>query len=209
MQALYPLFLDLSGEACLVVGGGTVAERKVAPLIHSGADVTVVAPRVGDGLRQLAVEGRIRWQERPYHPGEAGDYFLVVAASDDRSVNAQVSREAQRAGRLVNVVDQPDLSNVYAPALLRRGELQIAVSTSGACPALAKKLRDEMADRYPASYQRLLVRLRQFRERLARELPDPSARRTILERVMRSDQLTQFLEGEEAPLEALLKQCVS
>ena len=209
MQALYPLLLDLSGKPSLVVGAGSVAERKVESLVLSGADVTVVAPRATETLRELATAGQIRWQERPYQATEAADYFLVVAATSDRSVNSQVSREAQAAGRLVNVVDQPGLSNVYAPALLRRGQLQIAVSTSGACPALAKQLRDEMATRYPATYEQLLTRLRRFRERMAREVPDPPARQAILERVIGSDELTKFLQGELAPLEALLKRCVS
>ena len=206
---MYPLFLDLSGRTWLGVGGGKVAERKARTLLEAGADVTVLAPHATEALRQFAQAGRIRWQKRPYRNGEAADYFLVVAATSDPAVNAQVSREAREADRLVNAVDQPELSNFYAPAVVRRGELQIAISTSGACPALARKLRQEMESRYPATYGRLLERLRQFRAQAARLVHDPEERRAILERVARSDEVARFLEGEEAPLEALLKRCVS
>lgn len=208
-RAMVPLVVDLSGKACLVVGGGRVAERKIARLLDGRAQVTVVAPDVTSRIRELAGEGAICWHERTYRDGEAGDYFLTVAATNDRAANDQVSRDAQAAARLVNVVDAPGLSNVCAPAVVRRDDLQIAVSTSGACPALAKRLREEMEGRYPAAYGPLLRRLRRFREELRRSEPDRSKRKAILERVVRSDELAKFLEGDEAPLEGLLKRCVS
>ena len=208
-RAMVPLFVDLSGKACLVVGGGRVAERKIERLLDGHANVTVVAPDVTARIRELAGEGAICWHERNYRDGEAGGYFLTVAATNDRAANDQVSRDAQAAERLVNVVDAPGLSNVYAPAVVRRDDLQIAVSTSGACPALAKRLREEMESRYPAAYGPLLGRLRLFRADLRDAVADPSERKAILNRVVRSGELAKFLEGDEAPLEDLLKQCVS
>jgi len=208
-RAMVPLFVDLSGKACLVVGGGRVAERKIERLLDGHAQLTVAAPDVTARIRELAGEGAICWHERSYRDGEAGEYFLTVAATNDRAANDQVSRDAQAAERLVNVVDAPGLSNVYAPAVVRRDDLQIAVSTSGACPALAKRLREEMASRYPAAYGPLLGRLRLFRADLRDAVADPSERKAILDRVVRSGELAKFLEGDEAPLEGLLKQCVS
>lgn len=208
-HVMIPLFVDLSGQACLVAGGGRVAQRKIRMLLRAGAAVTVVAPDAEPPVRELAETETLNWHERPYCDGEASGYFLTVAATSDRAVNEQISRDARAAGRLVNVVDAPALSNVYASAVARRGELQIAVSTSGACPALAKRLRDDMEGRYPAAYGPLLERLRRFRADLRGVVADADERKAILDRVVRSDELARFVEGDEAPLEDLLTQCVS
>ena len=208
-SAMVPFFIDLSKQACLVVGAGRVAERKLRALLAAGADVTVIAPDAASHVRELAQDHSLTWHERPYRDGEARDYFLTVAATSDEAVNEQVSRDAREAGRLVNVVDVPDLSNIYASAVVRRGELQIAVSTSGACPALAKRLREEMESRFPASYGPLLSRMRVFRADLRNAVADPAERKAILDRVVGSDELARFLDGDEAPLEDLLTRCVS
>ena len=206
---MVPFFIDLSEQACLVVGAGRVAERKIRTLLAAGANVTVIAPAVAASVRELAEAQSLNWHERAYRDGEARGYFLTVAATDNEAVNKWVSRDACEAGRLVNVVDVPGLSNIYASAVVQRGELQIAVSTSGACPALAKRLREEMEDRFPASYGPLLSRLRLFRADLRDTVADPSERKAILDRVVRSDELARFLEGDEAPLEDLLTRCAS
>lgn len=206
---MLPLFLDLSEQACLVVGAGRVAERKIGALLAAGASVTVVALDATSRIRELANEDTLNWLERAYRDGDARDYFLTVGATSDESVNERVSRDAREAGRLVNVVDAPDLSTVYMAAVAQRGELQIAVSTSGACPALAKLLRGEMEGRFPESYGPLLGRLRLFRADLRDAIADPAKRKAIIERIVRSDELARFIEGDEAPLEDLLTRCVS
>jgi len=206
---MIPLFINLSGQACLVVGGGRVAERKITWLLGGGAEVAVVARDATPQLQELAARGRLQWCEREYESAEAAGYFLIIAATNDPAVNEQVSRDARSAGRLINAVDAPDLSNIFTSAVVGRGELQIAISTSGACPALARRLREEMEERYPAAYDRLLRRLRRFRGELRDVTPDPRERKATLERIVRSDELARFLEGDEGPLEDLLKQCAS
>jgi precorrin-2 dehydrogenase / sirohydrochlorin ferrochelatase len=142
---LFPVGLVVEGRPCLVVGGGTVAARKVASLVACGARVTVVAPTVVDEVRgrEVAVD------ERPYGAGDAArGYWLVIAATDDPSVNAQVFADAEAAGVWCNVVDDPAHCSVSLPAVARRGPVTVAVATDGASPTLAAELRDRVADRF-------------------------------------------------------------
>jgi precorrin-2 dehydrogenase / sirohydrochlorin ferrochelatase len=205
---MYPIFLNLKGRRCLVVGGGAVAERKVEKLVESGARVIVVAPEATEVLSQMAADGMIDLEKRKYIEGEAGCYFLVISATDDPALNRHVSEDADMAGRPVNVVDAPELCNFHVPAAFSRGELQIAISTAGASPTLAKKIREDLECRFPPAYERLLSRLREFRESLADRVPDESKRKEILGRVVRAPETELYLEGNEAPFEALLEKCV-
>lgn len=207
-KPMYPMFLDLEGADCLVVGGGAVAERKVESLIECGANVTVVAPQATDTLRKLASECKAKLFARGYEDGEAAGYFLVIAATDDESANKRVSADARAAGRLVNVVDVPELCGFYVPASVRRGELTIAISTGGAAPAMAKKIRRDLEAAFPSSYAALLERLREFREKLIQSEPVEKQRSRIMSKVVASPEIEMFLKGDEAPLEALLKECV-
>ena len=205
---MYPMFLDLEGTDCLVVGGGAVAERKVESLLECGAKVTVVSPQATDALRSLAAEGKAEFRERAYEAGEAARYFLVIAATNDEAANKMISEDARAAGRLVNVVDVPDLCGFYVPASVRRGELTKAISTGGAAPALAKKIRRDLEAAFPPSYAALLEKLREFREKLIQSEPDEKKRMRIMSKVAGSPEIEMFLKGDEAPLGALLKECV-
>jgi precorrin-2 dehydrogenase len=138
----YPVFLDLAGVEVLVVGGGAVALRKATGLAEAGANVTVVAPEVGSGFERVAAT----IERRPYHDGEAGRYGLVVTATDDPSVNARVSRDAREAKVWVNSADDPANCTFILPAVARRGLVTVAVSTGGASPALARRLRTVIAE---------------------------------------------------------------
>ncbi len=140
----YPVFLDLKHKPCVVVGGGSVAVRKVEDLLEAEADVTVVASRPSAPLEDLATGGRIDLITRPYREGDLYGAVLVISATDDRTVNRAVAEEAHREGALVNVVDAPDLCDFYVPAVLRRGSLVIAISTSGRSPALARSVREDL-----------------------------------------------------------------
>jgi siroheme synthase-like protein len=135
----YLASLDLRGRRCLVVGGGAVARRKAAGLLAAGADVLVVAPRVGDMPEGVAIA------VREVRLADLDGAFLAVCATDDGAVNAALAREARRRGVLVNVVDDPEAGDFTVPAVLRRGAVQVAVSTGGASPAFAQALRDELA----------------------------------------------------------------
>lgn len=140
----YPICLQIEGRRCLVVGGGKVAERKARGLLGSGALVTVISPELTPGLAQMEAEGAVAWLSQEYQPGDAKDYFLVMAATDDSRVQDQVQEDGIRFNILVNVADVPQKCNFILPAVMKRGPVSIAISTGGKSPALAKKLRQEL-----------------------------------------------------------------
>ena len=140
----YPICVDMAGRPCLVVGGGPVAERKVAGLLEAGARLTVVSPAVTRRLDGWAVEGRIRWRRRGYVANDLVGQSLAFVATDDGAVNADVARDARRAGVLANAADDPLHCDFILPAVLRRGDLTVTVSTGGASPALSRAVRDEL-----------------------------------------------------------------
>src|SRR5438477_5419726 len=137
------MFLKLEGRSCLVVGAGTVAEGKINSLLLSGAVVRVVAPRANAAVQEWARTSAIRWEEREFSPLDLDDVFLVVVATSSKDVNESVFREAKSRNVLCNVVDDPEHCDFYYPAVVRRGQLQIAISTAGESPTLAQKLRRE------------------------------------------------------------------
>ena len=144
-MAYYPVCLEMTERRCLVIGGGPVAERKVAGLLEAGARLTVVSPSATDRLRDWARADRIRLLLREYAAGDLDGHSIVFVATDDGRVNAHVARDARAAGVLVNAADDPAHCDFILPAVLRRGELTVAVSTGGASPALARTVRDELA----------------------------------------------------------------
>lgn len=143
-MAYYPVYLDMTDRPCLVVGGGPVAERKVAGLLDAGARLTVVSPSATDRLREWARADRIRLLPREYAAADLAGQAVVFVATDDGGINAGVARDARAVGVLVNAVDDPAHCDFILPAVLRRGEITVAVSTGGASPALARAVRDEL-----------------------------------------------------------------
>jgi precorrin-2 dehydrogenase/sirohydrochlorin ferrochelatase len=148
----HPVFLDLRGVPCAVIGGGKVAQGKVRKLLDAGAEVTVISPAVTPALARLIDKRGIRHLKTAYRAGTLRRFWLVYAASNDAAVNASVAREAREAGILFNVVDRAALSNFIAPAVVRRGELVIAVSTGGASPAFAKQIRRDLEKLFGKEY---------------------------------------------------------
>lgn len=142
--AYYPAMLDLAGRDALLVGGGEVAAQKAGPLIEAGATLTVVAPELIAALRARATAGEVRWEQREVRQGDTAGCAVVVCATDQREVNKQVSEEARANGIPVNVVDDPELCTFIVPSTVRRGPLQVAVSTGGRSPAFAKFMRKEL-----------------------------------------------------------------
>lgn len=181
-MSYYPIFLDLKGRPCLVVGGGEVAQRKVASLTEAGARVRVVSPSLTPELRSLAENGEIEHQPRPFSSGDLQGVFLAIAATDDPKVNRQVAEAARRAGVLVNVVDEPSQCDFIVPAVLRRGELVIAVSTGGLSPALARRVREELERSFGPEYARLAELVSHLRRELREQgkSPPPQAWQEVL-----------------------------
>lgn len=148
----YPVALDLAGRDCLVVGGGPVAARKAEGLLEAAARVTVVSPVLVPTLLALATEGRVHWKPREYRTGDVAGAALVMVATDDRAVNAEVAAEARARGVWVNCADDPAHCDFALPAVLRRGPVTVAVSTGGASPAMARLLREEIGRELPADW---------------------------------------------------------
>jgi precorrin-2 dehydrogenase len=184
----YIACLKLSGRRCLVVGGGDVGLEKVDGLLACDADVRLIAPDAVGALRGYAGEGSIRWEQRPYAgPGDLEGAFLVIAATDHTDVNIAVSADAERRAMLVNVVDVPPLCNFILPAIVRAGPLAIAISTAGASPALAKRMKREIAERYGEPYARLAVLLNDARGWAKATLPTYQERKEFFERIVNGE----------------------
>jgi precorrin-2 dehydrogenase/sirohydrochlorin ferrochelatase len=165
----YPVFLNLQGRKCLVAGGGQVALRKASALLEYGGDVTVVSPRLCAGLRKLADNGSIKVINRAYRTGDMKGVRVAIVATSNRAVNMDAAGEAKKRGILVNVVDDPVLSDFIVPAIMRRGSLAIAVSTSGKSPALARKVRSRLEDEFGREYAALVLVVEQVRRQVKRE----------------------------------------
>ncbi len=170
-NAYYPLFADLHGRRCVVVGGGPIAQRKVSTLLGYGAEVAVVSPTATRRLLKLARAGRIRYVARRFRPQDLRGMWLVHAGTQDPTGNELVFRAAQRLRIFTNVVDQKPLCSFIAPAIFRRGAVTIAVSTGGASPTIAKRLRHELGQLVGAEYVPMLRLLTGLRAVAKRTLP--------------------------------------
>jgi len=190
----YIACLKLSGRRCLVVGGGDIGLEKVEGLLACDGDVVLVSPDAIEPLRTLADEGSIRWVRREYRPEDLEGTFMVIAATGDTDVNIGVYEDAERRAMLVNVVDVPPLCNFILPAIIRTGPLAIAISTAGASPALAKRIRDEIADEYGEPYARLAILLNEVRGWAKGSLPTYQDRKSFFESIV---------NGEPDPVELL------
>ena len=166
MSDYYPLMLNITGEKCIVIGGGDVAERKAKTFLECGAKVHVISPDISPALQRLEKTGQIGVTHRSYQPGDLSDALVVVAATDDQETNENIFKEGQRSRILTNVVDDPENSNFIVPSLLRRGDLLISISTSGRSPALARKIRTELEQHYGNEYESLTIMLSEIRAEL-------------------------------------------
>jgi precorrin-2 dehydrogenase/sirohydrochlorin ferrochelatase len=205
-MSLYPINLKLEGRSCLVVGGGTVGERKISGLLDCGAAVRVVAPQATDLVREWAAAGRIALVRREFRPEDLSGVFLVIAATGKATVNENVANLAAERNLLVNTADTPALCNFYLPAVARRGLLCIAVSTEGASPALAARLRDEAAKLCGPAYEEYLALLAAYREQALSGRPEQSGRRELFLRLAGAEALRRLNEGGLSDLRAYLSE---
>ncbi len=203
---LYIACLRLSGRNCLVVGGGEVGLEKVEGLLACDADVTLIAPDAIDELARLADEGSIAWERRTYEHADLEGKFMAIAATDDTDVNISVYEEAERRAMLVNVVDVPPLCNFILPAIVRTGPLAIAISTAGASPALAKRMKREIAETFGEPYARLAIMLNDARGWAKGNLPTYQDRKEFFEGIVNGDPdpVELVREGREAEVLALI-----
>jgi len=204
----YIACLKLSGRRCLVVGGGDVGLEKVEGLLACGGEVTLVAPDAHPALREHATEGAIRWERRTYAgAADLEGAFLVIAATDDSEVNIGVYEDAEARAMLVNVVDVPPLCNFILPAIVRSGPLAIAISTAGASPALAKRMKREISELFGEEYARLAVMLNDARGWAKATLPTYDDRKEFFEGIVNGDPDPAALirEGREGEVLALIE----
>jgi precorrin-2 dehydrogenase/sirohydrochlorin ferrochelatase len=205
----YPAILDLVGRTALVVGAGKVGEGKIRGLLNGGANVRVVSLEATEQVRSWAEEGSIELELRPYQRTDLDGCFLVIAATERTETNEAIFADAEKRGMLCNVVDVPRLCNFILPSIMRRGDLAIAVSTAGASPALARKIRLELEERYGEEYDLALELLGSLRGELKTRYPDPHDRKILFERIVYSGFMDMVRNGEAERLEAWIEQCIA
>jgi siroheme synthase-like protein len=165
----FPAFLNIRRKKCLIVGGGTVALRKVNMLLGCGANVTVISSTIHPDLAKLANKKIVRVIRRDYEPGDLKGASIVVTATDDKKINRRVAEDAKKARALVNVVDDPEPSDFIVPAVVRRGNFTLAISTGGRSPALSRKLRERLETMFGAEYSSLVALVEEIRSSLKRK----------------------------------------
>ena len=199
-----PIFLNLRGQACLVVGGGDVAARKVELLREAGANVTVVAPQLCTRLQTLVNEHAIAYHPQPYRVDDLAGHWLIIAATNNEAVNRQIASDAQHRKIFCNVVDRPELCTFTMPSIINRDPVTVAVATGGASPVLARLLRARLETLIPANYGRLAHLLKSFRERVKQRFPDTHQRRRFWEHALQGPIAEWVFNGHErAAQEAL------
>jgi siroheme synthase-like protein len=191
---LYIACLRLTGRRAVVIGGGPIGLEKVEGLLACDAGVTLVAPEAQPELVQLALEGSIRWERREYEPDDLDGALIAIAATDDTDLNVRVFEDAEARSMLVNVVDVPPLCNFILPAIVRTGPLAVAISTAGASPALAKRMKREIAEEFGEPYAQLALILNEVRGWAKATLPTDQDRKQFFEAIV---------NGEPDPIELL------
>jgi precorrin-2 dehydrogenase/sirohydrochlorin ferrochelatase len=200
VAALFPLFLKLKKRKCLMVGAGKIGEGKIAGLLAAGAHVYVVAPAATERVRKWAREGKVCWLHREFRDSDLAECVLVVAATSSSKLHKRISQLARRRGVFCNVVDVPELCDFYYPAVVRRGALQIAVSTSGESPALAQRLRKKLEKEFGPEYEAWLRQLGKSRRKLSAIFRDLSKRKTKLHTMASEESFRAFQKKRSALL---------
>ena len=200
----YPVHLDINNRNVLVVGGGSVGTRKVKTLLDCGARVTVVSPEVSRQLRELAASGDIILAERSYQSEDLTGVFVVIGATDDETLNQQISSDADRLNTLCNIADRPEVCNFILPSIVQRDDLVITISTSGQSPALAKKLRKALENQFGEEYGTLLQLMGAIRKKLLQQAHKPEAHKPLFEQLINSDLIVMIQAGKTEEIDALL-----
>jgi precorrin-2 dehydrogenase/sirohydrochlorin ferrochelatase len=196
-MTLFPAFLKIEGRRCLVVGAGPVAEGKIEGLLRAGADIRVVAPEATDRIRDWVRAGKLRWERRKFRPTDFAGAFVVVAATSSPALHAQIYKKARRRSVLCNVVDDPEHCDFYYGSVVRRGSLQIAISTGGHSPALAQRLRKQIEQEFGAEYEQWLEELAASRKRLFAKTLSPERRKLLLHRLASQISFEEFLRRQK------------
>jgi precorrin-2 dehydrogenase / sirohydrochlorin ferrochelatase len=199
MNTLFPMFVKLDGRQVLVVGAGKVGEPKIRGLLPTGARIRVVAQQASDTVREWARAGQIVLEKRSFVVSDFDNVFLVVVATSSHDLNESIFGEAQSRGILCNVVDVPEKCDFYYPAVVQRGDLQIAISTSGQSPSLAQKIRQQLERQFGAGYARWVAELGETRRTVLASNLDPERKRNLLQSLASVEAFKAALAADSSP----------
>ena len=208
-ETLYPIMLLGKGMHAIVVGGGDIALAKTEGLLLGGLTITVISPELNCGLSNLAKDGKICWIQRAYQSPDLDDADLIFGCTNDNAVNTQVSKDAQARRKWVNIVDVNDLCTFYMPSVLRRGGFVLAVSTTGASPALARKVRLFLEETFGEEWETFIDLMAALRPELKDTITDMDARREFVERIWNSAALQLIRDGNTDGAKELIRKCMS
>ena len=202
----YPVFLDVKGRSCLVVGGGSVGARKAVTLLDCGASVTVVSPTIDANLMMLVKMKPLSLEQRSFRFSDLKDKFLVIGATDDQDLNQQIHAESERLGILCNIADQPEACNFILPSIVRKGDLVIAISTSGTSPAFAKKLRQDFERQLGNEYAAFLELMGAIRKKLLAKNHKPEMHKPLFEQLINSGLMEMIRDRKQTEINLLLRE---
>jgi len=200
----YPIFLDIKGRNCLVVGGGSVGTRKVETLLDCGALVAVVSLEVSEALKQLSDQQGITLKLRAYRSKDLDGKFLVIGATNNENLNQQISADAAQRNMLCNIADRPSVCNFILPSIVQRGDLMLAISTSGKSPAYAKKLRQDLEHQFGHEYAVFLELMGAIRTRLLKEAHEPEQHKPLFQKIIQSDIISLIQNKHYQEIDQLL-----
>ena len=189
-----PVFLKLEDKKVAVIGGGSVASRKIGSLAGTGAEIVIISPKIGAELEEMVEAGMLKWRQKNYEYGDLKGFWLVIAATSESGVNYRVYEEAKEVTQLYNIADRPDLSSFYTTAQVKQGDLQIGISTGGKAPALSAEIRRELTDRFGDSFKEYLEFVGEVREWLL-ENEEPEIRREVLREMASPEILDGLMAG--------------
>lgn len=208
MNTYYPVYIEMGDQPCIVIGGGKIAEGKVDGLLAVKANVTIISPTLTLHLHELADQYHVTYIPRTYQSGDLTGAFLVICATDQQEINHQVWQEATANHQLVNVVDDTPRCNFIAPSILRKGDLTIAISTSGKAPALAVRLKERLQRELGPEYERFLALAGELREPLVHHIPDFETRKALWYELVDSEILDALADGDEAKARKIISRVV-
>ena len=200
----YPVGLDIQNRKCLVVGGGSVGTRKVMTLLECGAVVTVVSSDVAEELLELAEKKIIDLKKRPYESSDIDGMFLVIGATDNEELNWQINKDAEHQNKLCNIADRPEVCNFILPSIVNRGNLVIAISTSGKSPAFARKMRQDLEKEFGEEYDKFLELMGAIRKKALSEKHEPEAHKRLFEQLINRGLVDMVRNHDEERINFLL-----
>ncbi len=208
-MAKYPIFLELASRRAVVIGGGAVAVRKAQPLLAAGARLVIVAEHVDDMLTALCARSEAELVRSKYSKNYLAGAVLAIAATNNQQLNKQIYKDCQELEILCNVVDQPELCDFFVPAVVKRGELQIAIGTEGYCPAYAGHLRKKLERTFSDKHGQFLAELETLRKRIIKDMPDPSDRKALLGQLVDDKSFEYFIKNGPAKWQAYADKLIS